>query len=348
MEKKEFISKLRIALLQRGFKPSVIDNEMRSVNGFFETNGITDVQLSVKEMADEITDMLRDKQDKPEKKDGMDDIESALRADGAEFTGTERPRNDKENDNSEGEDEKSSEEKSEEDAGDNTEVKPDETDESDEDMKIVDKTHPEMHLEEGKNENHEELGDEDFSVDDYKPDNGVDDEKAAGLIGKLIKKFKKTARKTDSYLSSDEGAVYDNDHSKLIFWILFSLALPFIIALGLVMVLLYIAFWVVLALIMIFFIAGLIAFVFVGVLVSLIGIIYGVIMVIKGVSPVGLFEIGLGITVGAAVMFVGILVYNFAIRLIPFCMKMLAKLLSFAFKRAREGIGAIKRMLQTV
>ncbi|MBQ2512763.1 MAG: hypothetical protein II534_05415 [Clostridia bacterium] len=123
------------------------------------------------------------------------------------------------------------------------------------------------------------------------------------------------------------------------------IALPFIILLSLVMVVLYLVFWLALALLMILAVAALIAFVAVGVFVALTGIVYGVIMLIKGNTPVGLFEIGLGITVGAVVLFAGILVYNFAIRLIPFGMKMLSKLLAFGFRKGKEGISAMKKLL---
>ena len=107
-------------------------------------------------------------------------------------------------------------------------------------------------------------------------------------------------------------------------------------------------FWIVLALLMIGIVAGLIIFVTAGVLVSLIGIVYGAIQLVKGAIPVGLFETGLGVTVGAAVMFVGILVYNIAIRLIPFAMKSLAKLLAFAFRKAKDGFVALKGVLDKI
>ena len=111
------------------------------------------------------------------------------------------------------------------------------------------------------------------------------------------------------------------------------------------MIVLYLVFWLALALLMILAVAALIAFVAAGVFVALTGIVYGVIMLIKGNTPVGLFEIGLGITVGAVVLFAGILVYNFAIRLIPFGMKMLSKLLAFGFRKGKEGISGLKKLL---
>ena len=129
------------------------------------------------------------------------------------------------------------------------------------------------------------------------------------------------------------------------FTVLLIFAIPIIAALALVATAIYLVFWAALALLLICVVALLIAFVAAGVTVALIGIVYGVIMMIKGNVPVGLFEIGLGVTVGAVVLFIGILVYNFAIRLIPFAMKMLAKLLGFAFTKTKEGLRYIKKLL---
>jgi hypothetical protein len=55
-----------------------------------------------------------------------------------------------------------------------------------------------------------------------------------------------------------------------------------------------------------------------------------------------MFEVGLGIIVGAATMFVGILIYNFAVRFIPFGMKLLAKLFRSGFRAVRSGYQALK------
>ena len=59
-------------------------------------------------------------------------------------------------------------------------------------------------------------------------------------------------------------------------------------------------------------------------------------------------EIGLGIVVGAGVLFIGILVYNFAVRLIPFAMKMLAKLLGLAFRKGKDGFAALKGLCDSI
>ncbi len=136
--------------------------------------------------------------------------------------------------------------------------------------------------------------------------------------------------------------------NKALFWVLLCIAIPIIIMLAAVVVTLYVAFWVILALLMVFSIAALIVIVAAGALVSLIGIVYGVVQIVTGQVPVGLFEVGLGVVVGSAVMIVGILVYNFAVRLIPFAMKKLTSLLPIIFKKGRAGYEALKGVIENI
>lgn len=94
------------------------------------------------------------------------------------------------------------------------------------------------------------------------------------------------------------------------------------------------------------FVAALIAIVGVGCSVALIGIIYGAYKIVTGVVPVGLYEIGLGITIGSVASLIGILMYNIAIRLVPFLMKKLAELVGFGLRKARDGFVALKGALE--
>ena len=119
-------------------------------------------------------------------------------------------------------------------------------------------------------------------------------------------------------------------------------AIPIAVVLILLAIVLYLGFWVALSLIMIACISVLVVFVTAGAFVSIVGIVYGVVELITGNTPVGLFEIGLGIIVGAAVMFIGILIYNFAVRFIPFGMKLLAKLFKLGFRALRSGYNVLK------
>ena len=94
------------------------------------------------------------------------------------------------------------------------------------------------------------------------------------------------------------------------------------------------------------FVAALIAIVGVGCSVALIGIIYGAYKIVTGVVPVGLYEIGLGITIGSVASLIGILMYKIAIRLVPFLMKKLAELVGFGLRKARDGFVALKGALE--
>lgn len=124
--------------------------------------------------------------------------------------------------------------------------------------------------------------------------------------------------------------------------LLLVITIPIAVALILTAAVLYLGFWVVLALAMIACIAVLVVFVTVFAIIAIVGIVYGVVALITGNMPVGLFEIGLGVMVGAAVMFIGILVYNFAVRFIPFIMKLLARLFRAGFRAIRNGYQVLK------
>lgn len=124
--------------------------------------------------------------------------------------------------------------------------------------------------------------------------------------------------------------------------LLLVVTIPLAAALILTAFVVYLGFWVILALAMIACIAALVVFVTVFALIAIVGIVYGVVKLITGNMPVGLFEIGLGVMVGAAVMFIGILVYNFAVRFIPFIMKLLARLFRAGFRGIKNGYHVLK------
>jgi hypothetical protein len=161
---------------------------------------------------------------------------------------------------------------------------------------------------------------------------------------------KKKAENDDDILeyvpmSQKEKIQYDSNGKMRNEWLYVAIlvvAIPIAVALILLAIVLYLGFWVALSLIMIACIGALVVFVTAGALVSIVGIVYGVVELITGNTPVGLFEIGLGIIVGAAVMFVGILIYNFAVRFIPFGMKLLAKLFKLGFRALRSGYNMLK------
>lgn len=68
------------------------------------------------------------------------------------------------------------------------------------------------------------------------------------------------------------------------------------------------------------FVIGLVVWVAVGSLVALVAVIYGVSQLFI-VMPIGMFELGLGVAAIGVTMFIGILMYNIAVRLLPFLLR---------------------------
>lgn len=134
--------------------------------------------------------------------------------------------------------------------------------------------------------------------------------------------------------------------NKTLFWVLFCAAVPLGAILCAAAVALFAGLILLLAAAAIGFVAALIAIVGAGCSIALIGIIYGAYKIVTGVVPIGLYEIGLGITVGSVASLIGILMYNIAIRLVPFLMKKLTELVGFGLRKARDGFTALKGALE--
>lgn len=72
-----------------------------------------------------------------------------------------------------------------------------------------------------------------------------------------------------------------------------------------------------------------------GTVVALIGIIYGITQLFE-YAPIGIYEIGLGIRVGGFVMLGGIIVYNTAVRLLPYLIRRELDLFTFVVHKCVE------------
>lgn len=136
------------------------------------------------------------------------------------------------------------------------------------------------------------------------------------------------------------------EENKTLFWILFCIAVPLGAILCIAAAVAFLGLIALLAAVAIGFVAALIAVVAAGCSIALIGIIYGLYKIVSGAVPIGLYEVGLGITTGSVASFIGILMYNIAIRLVPFLMKKLAELVSFGFRKAKDGFVALKGALE--
>ena len=89
--------------------------------------------------------------------------------------------------------------------------------------------------------------------------------------------------------------------------------------------------------IIVLLVAALIGGVAAGATVSLVGIIYGITQLLTATSAApGLYEIGLGLAVAGIVMLGGILIYNCAIRLIPWVIRLLGKLFKLCAKKLKQ------------
>lgn len=156
-------------------------------------------------------------------------------------------------------------------------------------------------------------------------------------------------------LDMDEASEYASESTRLpdynveepvrggrMFWILFFISLPITLPLFVAVVAVFAAIWLGLAAVVIGTVAALVALVAGGAAVSLVGIVYGIIQLFVSV-PVGLYEIGLGVIVAGTVMFAGILVYNFAVRLVPFLMRMLWKLFRLMLRQLKRLFNFLKK-----
>ncbi len=133
----------------------------------------------------------------------------------------------------------------------------------------------------------------------------------------------------------------DIPNSKM-FWILFGISLPITFPLFMCVVGAFVGVWVGLAGVLASAVAALVALVAAGAAVSLIGIIYGVIQLFVSM-PVGLYEIGIGIIVAGAVMFLGILIYNFAVRLVPLLMRLWWKLFLYVLEQLKRLFNYLRK-----
>jgi hypothetical protein len=159
------------------------------------------------------------------------------------------------------------------------------------------------------------------------------------------RRSKKKVEENDTPDVWEEGLRRDEDPEPLgpwMFWLYFLLSLPVALASMMATVAVFGALFFAIAVMIIGFVSGLVAITAVGTLVSVFGLIFGVAQLLSS-APIGIYECGLAIMFGAASMFVGILVYNVAVRLLPFLAKCLLRLFKFIFRQIRRFYVFLKR-----
>ena len=145
-----------------------------------------------------------------------------------------------------------------------------------------------------------------------------------------------------SFSDLSTGASQNQKRDRAIFWGVVILTLPLTLFLFGAMVLLFLAVFFALASVIVGGIAVLVVVAAAGTGVSLFGIIYGVTQCLSSL-PIGLYELGIGITVGGLALMVGILLYNFVIRFIPFVISKWFVLFKYTLRKLKELFLFIKK-----
>ena len=128
----------------------------------------------------------------------------------------------------------------------------------------------------------------------------------------------------------------------LIFWIGLLVTLPIWLGLLAVIFVAFIGLFVALSALIVVGVAAIIAIVAVGAGIALVGIVFGITQLFTFPAG-GIYEIGLGVMIAGAVLFVAILLYNFSIRLLPWLITQLGVFLKFVCRKLKELFLHIRR-----
>ncbi len=128
----------------------------------------------------------------------------------------------------------------------------------------------------------------------------------------------------------------------ILFWVGLFLTLPVTIALLAGIFLVFAALFIGLAALIVagcVLLAGVTA---AGAVVSLVGIIFGITQLFSFVAA-GIYEIGLGIMVAGAVLFVAVLIYNISVRFFPWLITQVGTLMGFVYGKLKDLFLLIRR-----
>lgn len=173
------------------------------------------------------------------------------------------------------------------------------------------------------------------------PENSVRCEEAPTKTMSLIPSQSKPAKpeydEGNGYISFEDLDELPEENVKAspAFWAIFLLTLPLTIPICFAGIFLFFIAIVAMSLIIVGLVALLIAEIAAGTGLSLIGIIYGITQTFTSV-PIGLYEIGLGILIGGAAMFAGILIYNLAVRFFPFAIKQTLAFFLYSLRQLKK------------
>lgn len=164
-----------------------------------------------------------------------------------------------------------------------------------------------------------------------------------GHLNTLPLKQDKTPAPAVNINELDESYIHDTAIPyTTLFWVVLILTMPLTVPLIITVLLLFISTFAILMLSIVALLAVLVVIVIAGTGISLIGIIYGITQSFS-LLPVGLFEIGFGVVIGGSAMLSGILIYNTAIRFLPFVIRYLFVFFKYTLLKTKVLINFIKR-----
>lgn len=157
---------------------------------------------------------------------------------------------------------------------------------------------------------------------------------------------RKTVRRTTESIDLFDGE--ETKKSNWLFYVFAVILVPIVAVIGAILFAIVLTLWLALAVVSTLLIVAVFGISAVGALFSLLGIIYGLIELVGGNIPGAMFEIGLALTVGSIVLFVGIIIYNVAVRFVPFIIKKLGVLLVLIFKSFGKAFRKFKKLCASI
>lgn len=142
------------------------------------------------------------------------------------------------------------------------------------------------------------------------------------------------SRNTMIRFSELDDAMPVNAENRRMFWILFAVTLPITLSVVLLALGLFAGAFLLLAGIIAACLGCLVALSAAGGCASLFGVVYGVVQMFSGSRPAGLYEIGFAVIIAGFTLLVGILLYNFAIRLMPIAITWLLRFFRYTVNQA--------------
>ena len=165
---------------------------------------------------------------------------------------------------------------------------------------------------------------------------------------RLVNKTKKNNSSDNNALSTSGESVdlfmEDDNKNSWVFIVMAVFLIPLFFIIGAAAFAVVLALWLALAVVIAVLLLALAGIVVAGTAYSVLGLIFGIIEAFSGNPAAAVFEVGLALCVGGLVMFVGIWVYNFAVRFIPFIIRKLGVLLILIFRLFKTALIKLKAL----